>query len=132
MDLYKAIMNHGFLIFEYNAKFVLNKIPTPTNQMSMSGEQNWEFDSFDDALDCVKDLIKWKDPYNLIRLWETNMMFLHALGIKCVNLGNLEAVSYEQAMLEAKKCAESYIAKNDLEKFINGFEVKVRPCRNQN
>jgi len=134
MDIYKTIMNHGFLIFEYNAKFVLNKMPTPTNQMSMSGGQNWEFNSFDDALDTVKNIIKWKDPSNLTQIisWEASMMYRHiGLGEKCVDLGYVESTSFEKALSEARKCAELYIAKNDLEKSINGFDVKIRPCRNQ-
>lgn len=134
-QLYREMMNQGFVIFQWNAKFVLEKINTPANQMT--GE-SWMFDSFEDALERVKGLISWKEPeqpktanvQTKSTTWQMQMMYRHkGMGTKFVDLGELGAASFQTAMDEAKKRAESYIIHSDIEKDVTGFEVKVRPCQ---
>ena len=138
MDIYKAMMNEGFIIFEYGPKFVLDKINTPANQTPISGGESWMFDSFEDALERVKGLISWKEPeqpktanvQTKSTTWQMQMMYRHkGMGTKFVDLGELGATSFQTAMDEAKKRAESYIIQSDIEKDVTGFEVKVRPCQ---
>jgi len=131
-------MNQGFVIFQWNAKFVLDKINTPANQMPHSGGENWTFDSFEQALERVKSLISWKEPeqpktanvQTTSTTWQMQMMYRHkGMGTKFVDLGELGSTSFQTAMDEAKKRAESYIIQSDIEKDVLGFEVKVRPCQ---
>jgi len=138
MELYRTIMNHGFLIYEDSTKFVLHKTPTPISQMPRSGGENWEFNSFDEALEAVKKMIGWKDEVpadtqSTTTSWRMEMMYRHnGLGVKFADLGELGPTSFDNAMNEAKTRAEAYIVKSGLEKSITGFEVKVRPCQKRN
>jgi hypothetical protein len=133
-QLYRAMMNHGFIIFELNTKFVLEKIPTPISRTPISGGKNWQFNSFDEAVDAVKRLIDWKEPVTAdvqigSTTWRMELMYRHkGLGIKFAELGELGSTSYETALAEANKRANSYIVNSGLEKDVIGFEVKVRPC----
>lgn len=136
MELYREMMNQGFVIFESDTKFVLDKINTPANQTLISGGESWMFDSFEDALKRVKVLISWKEPeqpktanvQTALTTWQMHMMYHHkGMGTKFVDLGELGSISYQTAVDEAKKRADSYIVQSDLEKQIEGYEVKVRP-----
>lgn len=138
MDIYRAMMNQGFIIFEYGPKFVLDKVNTPASQMPISGGENWTFDSFEEALERVKEMISWKEPeqqktvnvQTTSTTWQMQMMYRHkGMGTKFVDLGELGSTSFQTAMDEAKKRAESYILQSDIEKDVLGFEVKVRPIQ---
>jgi len=139
-ELYREMMNQGFLIFEYDTKFVLDKINTPANQLPLLINTS-PFNSFDEALDAVKKMIDWKEDVQLASTapvqtssttWVMQMMYRHiGMGTKFVDLGELGSTSYQTALDEAHRRAESYIIQSNIEKDVLGFEVKVRPCLKQ-
>lgn len=137
MELYREMMNNGFLIYEKNAKFVVYKMPTE-NDTRYFGEME-VYNSFETAMNEIKKMILWKEKKDnkpvaasvqtATTTWKMEMMYHHkGLGTKFADLGELGTTSYENANIEAKKRAQSYIDQSGLEKSIDGFEVRVRPC----
>lgn len=147
-------MNRGFIITEIQDKFLLHKISTwsdirPLRFENSEDENTFEelkhknctdgdigiFDNFDDALSTAKKLIGWQEesPVHVqdsSTSWKMELSYHHKLlGNKFADLGELGPTSYDTACDEAKKRADAYILHGDLEKSINGFETRVRPCR---
>lgn len=144
-DFYRKMMNHGFLISEVKSKYFLAKIETESDHRTVhhiyeAYPDLFEkpFDTYETAIETVKKLIGWKEPelavvQRLDTSWKLEMMYRHkGLGTKFAELGELGASSYDTAVAEANKRAESYIAKSGLEDYVERFEVKVRPCQTRN
>ena len=136
MDLYREMMDNGFLIYQQESSYRLSKIPTKKNPSEKL--PRWTFDSFEEALDEVKKLIDWKDQKVMEHVqdssthWHMELMYRHkGLGSKYASLGELGSTSYENACIEAKKRAEAYIAQSNLEDYVDGFDVRVRPFRSR-
>ena len=135
MELYRKLMNHGIIIYE-NAlgEFILDKRPTVCDEAVCVGR----FFNFDDALSECKRLINWVEetPVHVqdgSTVWKMEMAYRHkGLGQKYAELGEYPSASYDMAMAEANKRAEAYIIHADMEKSVDGFEVRVRPCRKRN
>ena len=126
------MMNHGYLICEEtDSTFRVHRL-IPDNKSELWDEL---FTSFEDAAAFVKKQIKWQEPtiqqhQDSSTHWNMEMMYRHkGLGARYANLGELGNTSYDAAVLEAKSRADSYIVQSGLEKEVEGFEVRVRPCR---
>ena len=137
-DLYKTLMNRGFLIYEHDAKFVLHKIPTPTDTRSaivdsvQPNASSIKFDTYDQAVQEAKSLINWQEEKVIAvqqsnSCWFMELMYQHKSGPKVVDLGEMGAVSYSVAILEAENRATRYIEESCAEEDIEGWEVRVRP-----
>lgn len=146
--LLKELMNRGFLIYRYEKnppfssarpKFVLAKVSTPFDNSTTIPSENGTrpyFTSFEEALDEAKKLIDWKDKeivkeaiVNLEpRLWTAQLMYRHALGRHHQDLGEIDNLSYVEAVEAAKKLAKAYITEYLEEDDIDGWDVRIRPC----
>lgn len=145
-ELLRELMDRGFLIYRYETdpplsstrpKFVLHKIQTPAdNQQSIkgtSGNPSEYFASFDEALDKAKNMIDWKDPEPPKKIapkhsWMAELMYRHVLGPQFEDLGEINNLSYIEAVEAAKILAETYITEHLEEDKIDGWDVKVRLC----
>ena len=141
-ELYRTMMNHGILIYERESKFVLHKLhisgiqnDTVINSNTPGTLDEIVFNTFEDALESAKKLIKWQEPtiqqhQDCATHWKMEMMYRHkGLGARYAELGELGNTSYDAAVQEANKRAESYISQSGLERDVEGFDIRVRPCR---
>ena len=138
IDLYKALMNRGFLIYEYDAKFVLQKVPTPADTRAsiidvvQPDTSRREFDTYDQAIQEAKTLINWQENRDTAiqqanSCWFMQLMYRHKSGPKFADLGEMGAVPYSVAVGEAEKRATRYIEESCAEEDIEGWDVRVRP-----
>lgn len=136
--LYKTLMNRGFLIYEHDAKFVLQKVATPTDTRTaiidavQPDASRREFDSYDQAMQEAKTLINWQDKRTTViqqanSSWFMQLMYRHKSGPKFADLGEMGAVPYSVAVEEAEKRATRYIEESCAEEDIEGWDVRVRP-----
>lgn len=137
-DLYKTLMNRGFLIYEHDAKFVLQKTPTPTDTRTaivdavQPDASRRKFDTYDQAMQEAKTLINWQEAGSTATqqansCWFMQLMYRHKSGPKFVDLGEMGAVPYSVAVGEAEKRATRYIEESCVEEDIEGWDVRVRP-----
>jgi len=157
-ELLKEIMDRGFLIYRYETdpplssamdrpKFVLKKIQTPADHTNMCvlgrpfgiRQQKADdvlieyFASFEEALDKASKMIDWKDP-ELKKIapkhsWTAQLMYRHiGLGPQFEELGEVDNMSYVEAMEAAKILAEAYVTEYLEEDEIDGWDARVRPC----
>lgn len=149
-ELLRELMDRGFLIYRYETdlpsssmlrpKFVLKKVGTPADNRSFDlGDGDDElvehFASFEEALDKAKEMIDWKDVKEEVKqvtqephLWVAELMYRHVLGPQFEDLGEIDNLSYKEAMSKAKELAESYITEYLEEDKIDGWDVRVRLC----
>ena len=141
MELYRKLMNHGIIIYETeDSKFTVRKVPTANDRRNSTIYECESVpitfhDNYDDALTKAKQLIGWVEEtpvhvQDASTSWKMEMSYRHkGLGQKYADLGEFPSSSYDAAVTEAKKRAEAYIVHGDMEKSVDGFEVRVRPCR---
>jgi hypothetical protein len=142
-ELYRTLMDKGFLIYGDGANFVLEKSVTPADtRTAITNEivpcaSRIVFESHGDALQKAKELINWKDKQSAAvqtgnTCWFMQLMCQHKSGPKFVDLGEMGAVPYSVALDEAKERATRYIEESYEEEDIEGWDVRVRPRPIQN
>lgn len=130
-DFCKTLMNNGFLIYECDEKFVLQKIATPLNPITSITDEIKDntsykkFDTYDQAIEAAKVLLSDSfDPSWLVRL-----MCKHVSGPKIIDLGEIHFLKYDMAIEEAGVMAYDYIKKSYEEGDVENWEVRIRPLR---
>lgn len=141
IELFKTLMNRGFLIYEHDAKFVLHKISTPADTRTaiidevQSDTSRREFDTYDQAIQEAKTMINWQEKQPVVvqqaySCWFMQLMYRHKTGPKFIDLGEMGAVPYSVALAEAKTRAARYLEESCVEEDIEGWDVRVRPRPN--
>lgn len=147
-ELLKELMDRGFLIYRYETdpplssamprpKFVLKKIRTPADDRPFDLGDGDDvlveyFASFEEALEKAKKMIDWEEievkKAVMKNSWVMQLMFRHTgLGPQFADLGEVEGISFDEAVAEARKLAETHINKSLDEDKIDGWDVRVRP-----
>ncbi len=134
-ELYKTLMNRGFLIYKQDAKVVLKKCITPADtrgSITDRGSYSIRFETWDEAVQEAKSLIGWKEKsqssiQTADSCWFMQLMYQHKSGPKFVDLGEMGTVTYKVAVAEANERAVRYLEESCEEEDIGGWEVRVRP-----
>ena len=132
MSHLKELMNQGFLIFENSTKFVLYKIPTPSNPESVIENKNVaiEYPNYDAALKAALSFAKIENAPQQDILWSVELRYFHqGLGFKVEELSSIRKATYALAMSEAKLKADQHVKSHLDEKYVKSWEVRVRPIR---
>ena len=121
-DLYRNMMNRGFLIFESDAKkFTLAKRPTPADSRDFSDQ---DFNSWSDAFNKAKELSNLQ-----VNKWKVLLKYNHSgLGMQFTDLGEIKSMPYKEAKLEADKMSLEFFATLD-DEFIVGWEARISPLK---
>lgn len=126
MDL-RRLMDHGFLIYQQDAIFVLKKIPTPKNATGVvrdlvaSDNSMDTFTTFEAAAARAEELL---EPH---ATWDVQVMYKHiGFGSQIKNLEQVAGATYDEAMIEARTMAETIFGNDES---VESWDVRIRPAQ---